>query len=138
MITFKQFIAEEAPAVNTGSVPGAGSDNTLHMKKMRMWKNIHRRHRMKEDNYFLQPDGTWKKNGDGRSPGKTKAELTSMGKAHKIQELSTDLLNRYKTAAGHSNAELSLKKLRGLLDKKQVKKLNKRRDGIRLAMKKTK
>lgn len=49
MITFKQFINEEAPAVNTGSVPGAGSDNTLHMKKMRMWKMIRRRHKIREN-----------------------------------------------------------------------------------------
>lgn len=39
-------IKEEAPANATTAVPGAGSDNSLHMKKMRMWKAIHRRHRI--------------------------------------------------------------------------------------------
>lgn len=148
MITFKQFISEEAPANNTAAAPGAGSDNTLHMKKMRLWKTIHRRHKLKyekkgdisawsKSKYYLQPDGSYVKGGDGRSEGLTRKQLEDMGKAHKIQELSTGLLNRYKTAAGHSNAEMSLKKSRGMLDKKQVKKLNKRRDGIRLAMKKS-
>lgn len=28
--------------------------------------------------YFVQPDGTWKKGGDGRSPGKTLKELKDM------------------------------------------------------------
>lgn len=93
MISFKQFISEEAPATNTTSVPGAGSDNTLHMKKMRMWKMIRRRHKFNEkagdftwskSKYYLQPDGSYKKGGDGRSAGLTRKQLEDMGKAHKI------------------------------------------------------
>ena len=29
--------------------------------------------------YYLQPDGTWKQGGDGRSEGKTRGELIKMG-----------------------------------------------------------
>lgn len=29
--------------------------------------------------YYQQPDGSWKKGGDGRSAGKTAAELRAMG-----------------------------------------------------------
>ena len=42
----KKYVKEEAPANATTAVPGAGDDNSLHMKKMRMWKAIHRRHRL--------------------------------------------------------------------------------------------
>jgi len=52
MKTFKQHIEEEAvagaPANNTTSGPGMGSDSTLHarMKKARDFKKIHRRHKI--------------------------------------------------------------------------------------------
>lgn len=38
-------VKEEAPANNTNSVP-AGRDSGLHMKKMRMFKTIHRRFKL--------------------------------------------------------------------------------------------
>jgi hypothetical protein len=28
--------------------------------------------------YYLQPDGSWKRGGDGRSPGKTRAEVSAL------------------------------------------------------------
>lgn len=83
-------LKEDAPGNNTASVPGGGDDNSLHMKKMRMYKTIHKRHGvpgMKKESkefsaskYYLQPNGSWKKGGDGRSEGKTKTELNIMGK----------------------------------------------------------
>lgn len=100
MKTFKNYLAEEGagavPSNNTGSVVGAGDDNSLKMKKMRMWKKIHRRHKpviektgdispWSSSKYYLQPDGSYKKGGDGRSEGLTKKELEDMGKAHKIK-----------------------------------------------------
>jgi len=43
-------VNEEAPSVNTGSAPGAGSDASLHTKKARLFKRIYRRHHTtKED-----------------------------------------------------------------------------------------
>lgn len=50
--------------------------------------------------YYMQPDGTWKRGGDGRSVGKTKAELLAMGKQSKIREGL--LYERYKNAVGDS------------------------------------
>jgi hypothetical protein len=44
MKTFKTFL-ENAPGMATGAVVGAGDDNSLKMKKMRLWKKIHRRHK---------------------------------------------------------------------------------------------
>ena len=50
MKTFRTYVKEyrytkeEVAGNNTTSVPGAGTDNTLHMKKMRTWKSIWRRH----------------------------------------------------------------------------------------------
>lgn len=49
------------------------------------------------EKYYLQPDGTWKKNGDGRSEGMTRAELIKAGKASKIREMShKDLADKFK------------------------------------------
>ena len=169
-------VNEEAPAMATPAVTGAGDDNSLHLKKARLFKNIYRRFNTKKeytrlgvkegtesdiyavrtagskhyvifgpyksekeafsdagpslydtprgtelsrkirqhlktsysvkitrDNYdrmteetnigphdktlyYMQPDGSWKKGGDGRSPGKTRVELKAMGKEGKIQE----------------------------------------------------
>jgi hypothetical protein len=87
-----------APGNNTRSGPGMGDDTSLKMKKARAFKKIWRRHKLpgvKEEyskaKYYLQPDGTWKKGGDGRSPGKTKAELEAMGKGSKIRESAAQL-----------------------------------------------
>ncbi len=95
MKTFRTFIFEEAPANNTGGVPGAGDDSSLHMKKMRSFKAIWRRHRIKEkvgdisphssSLYYLQPDGSYIKGGDARSEGLTKTELIKAGKTSKIK-----------------------------------------------------
>lgn len=38
-------IREDAPATNTGSVPGAGDDSSLHLKRMRLFKRLVRRFR---------------------------------------------------------------------------------------------
>lgn len=49
------------------------------------------------EKYYLQPDGTWKKNGDGRSEGMTRSELIKAGKASKIREMShKDLADKFK------------------------------------------
>lgn len=47
--TNEETLHEEAPANNTGSAAGTGDDKSVHMKKMRMWKAIHRRHRLPEE-----------------------------------------------------------------------------------------
>jgi hypothetical protein len=39
-----------------------------------------------KEKYYLQPDGKWKKGADGRSEGKTRAELENEGLADKIVE----------------------------------------------------
>jgi len=43
---FRENAIAGAPGNNTQSGPGMGSDNTTHMKKMRDWKAIWRRHRL--------------------------------------------------------------------------------------------
>lgn len=43
--------------------------------------------------YYLQPDGMWKNNGDGRSKGLTKAEIIDMGKEDMIEEAIDESLS---------------------------------------------
>jgi len=45
--------------------------------------------------YFLQPDGTWKNNGDGRSRGMTKGELKAKGLTSKIREHNINEERKY-------------------------------------------
>jgi hypothetical protein len=100
-INMRNQVREETgvPANNTTSGPGMGSDNSLHTRKARIFKNIYRRFNTKKEAtrlgvrenynknlYYLQPNGTWKKGGDGRSEGKTKEELIKAGCSNKIVE----------------------------------------------------
>lgn len=46
----KKKLGEDSPAMNTSAVPGAGSDNSLHMKRARLFKGIYRRfHTIKQN-----------------------------------------------------------------------------------------
>lgn len=132
-----------APGNNTRSVPGAGDDNSLRMRKARMFKKIYRRHNTKKEAtklgvregwsanlYYLQPDGTYKKGGDGRSEGLTKAEVLKAGK--KITEAKKKKpLSMRKALDNHQKIGYYEKLIKMAKTPEQKKKLQAKLDGLK-------
>lgn len=79
-------------ATHTGSIPDMSNVKGVtnrKVKKKKKKKTVVKRYKdfVKESShlYFLQPNGKWKKGGDGRSPGKTYKQLCDMGKKNLIE-----------------------------------------------------
>lgn len=87
--------------------------------------------------YYLQPDGKWKNNADGRSKGKTLEEVKAIH--GQIDELSQDTLKSYLTKSKHDSANRWRDddgKVMNTLPKDQIKKISNRYKGQSRAEKK--